>query len=193
MLIRALLTNEFMGVPRRLNAIEATIREMKIDIESLKTDVAILKTDVGHMKGDILEFRLPRRVRSFLSQKLALRRARIMQSIIAIEADPNLTEPVAEAYENGAITLEQESRIDVTDIILRTQRSSDRSTVWVAVEASNTINEDDINKARQSADTLRLVFDEDTLAVVVGYNIHQADMRRAGNRGVEVFVLEPES
>ena len=63
-------------MPLRLDRIEADIREMKVDIRKLKTDVAGLKTDVADLKGDCLEFKLPRRIRAFLSQKLALRGAR---------------------------------------------------------------------------------------------------------------------
>ena len=52
LLLRALLTNEFRGMPLRLDRIAADIREMKVDIRKLKTDVAGLKTDVADLKGD---------------------------------------------------------------------------------------------------------------------------------------------
>ncbi|MCE2540012.1 MAG: hypothetical protein J4G16_06380, partial [Acidobacteria bacterium] len=57
LLLRALLTNEFRGMPVRLDHIEADIREMKVDIRRLKTDVAELKTDVAELKTDVAELK----------------------------------------------------------------------------------------------------------------------------------------
>ena len=53
LLLRALLTNEFRGVPLRLDRIEADIREMKIDIRGLKADGKVLKADVEVLKADV--------------------------------------------------------------------------------------------------------------------------------------------
>ena len=44
LLLRALLTNEFLGMPARLERIEKDIAELKADVAVLKTDVAVLKT-----------------------------------------------------------------------------------------------------------------------------------------------------
>ena len=57
LLLRALLTNEFLGMPARLERVEADVAEMKIDVASLKADVAVLK-------GDGLEAKAYRQVRS---------------------------------------------------------------------------------------------------------------------------------
>lgn len=44
LLLRALLTNEFLGVPARLDRIEKDVAELKADVAELKTDVANLET-----------------------------------------------------------------------------------------------------------------------------------------------------
>ncbi len=233
LLLRVLLTNEFLGMPahldrieadiaelnRRVTHIESDVAELKTDVAELKTDVAELKTDVGELKtdvaelktdvaelktdvsglktdvaslkGDNLEFKLPQRIRPFLSQMLALRRARIMQSALGVDRSPDLIESVATAAETGVITLDQETRIDATDAILRARRRNDGSIVWVAVEASNTVDGYDIDRARQAADALRAVFDEDAIAVVMGYAILAEHQQHAESQDVEVFILEP--
>ena len=260
LLLRALLTNEFRGMPARLDHIEADIREMKVDIgrlkadvgqlktdvaelktdvaelktdvaelktdvaelktdvaelktdvaelktdvaelktdvadlktdvAELKTDVAELKTDVADLKGDCLEFKLPQRSRAFLSQKLALRGARIMQSPLGLELGNELSEAVEQAADDEMITAAEETRILATDLILRARRKRDRSTVWVAVEASHTIDGYDIDRVRESADILRRLFGTDSVAVTVGYGVRASEQRRAGDLGVEVFVIE---
>ena len=53
LLLRALLTGEFLGMPVRLERIEKDVTELKADVGQLKTDVAELKTDVGQLKTDM--------------------------------------------------------------------------------------------------------------------------------------------
>ena len=50
LLLRALLTNEFLGMPVRLDRIEKDVAEIKAEVTELKTDVAELKTDVARLK-----------------------------------------------------------------------------------------------------------------------------------------------
>ena len=57
LLLRALLTNEFLGIPARLDRIEKDIAELKADVAQLKTDVAQLKTDVAELKTDVAELK----------------------------------------------------------------------------------------------------------------------------------------
>ena len=202
LLLRALLTNEFLGIPIRLERVEADIAELKADVAVLKADVAVLKTDVAELKvdvaelktdvavlkGDVLEMKLHRRIRPLLSQRFNLRRARMMQSPVQ-DTSPELFEPVEDAFDKGIITDPQETRISETDLILRAQRKDDRTVVWVAVEVSNDIGQRDIDRARQSADALSVVFRQDALAVVAGYRIHPQDQARADTTDVHTLLV----
>ncbi|MYC32182.1 MAG: hypothetical protein F4X64_03275 [Chloroflexi bacterium] len=210
MLLRAMLTNEFLGMPARLDAIEKDVAEMKIDIAALKSDVAALKSDMVEVKADVaelktdmadvkngvryligsdLEVKLHRRARARLSQDLRLRRPEIMQSQL-LEPTPDLARPVDEAYQSGIITAEQEERITETDLVLRAQRRGDPATIWIAVEVSATIDAHDIQRARETADALAAVFGTDTIAIVSGYWIDQRDQARANAADV-VYVKVP--
>ena len=212
LLLRAMLTNEFLGMPARLDAIEADVAEIKArvstlqrdvttlksdveilkdDVTTLKSDVEILKDDVATLKGDSLEVKIPRSIRPYLSQKLALRRPRIMQSAVTVEPDRELRDAVYRAVDENVITEDQEDRISMTDLILRARRRDDgAATVWVAVEASNTINRHDIERARESADALRAIFDQRSIAVTMGYAIREEDLRLADTAGVDVFIVD---
>ena len=194
LLLRALLTNEFLGMPARLDRIEKDIAELKADVAELKTDVAELKTttrtlvnDVGYLKGSDLEMRVHRRIRPLLSQHLGLRRARIVQSALH-QAPDDFEAGVAQAADEERITGEQEHRILATDIILQA-RGRDRGSVWIAVEVANRINGADISRSRQSADTLAAVFGDDALPVIVGQRIDPADRQRAEAAGVRYIPL----
>ena len=169
---------------------KSDVAELKSDVAELKGDVAELKSDVAELKGDSLEFKLPQRIRPFLSQKLALRGARIMQSALGPDQGNELSEAVERAADAGVITDAEETRILATDLILRARRKRNRSPVWVAVEASHTIDGYDVDRAHESAGVLRRMFGEDPVAAVMGYAVRADDRRRAEELGVEVFVLE---
>ena len=202
LLLRALLTNEFLGMPARLDRIESDIVELKADVRQLKADVSQLKTDVRQLKGDVhqlkndvgslkgsdLEMRVHRRIRPLLSQHLQLRRARIMYSGLH-EAVAEFDDSVAAAAEAGRISPEQEHRIIATDIIVHAQRRLERTPVWVAVEVAGRVGGDDIRRSRESADTLATVFGEEALPVVAGYRIDGPDRNRAAAAGVRYLEI----
>ncbi len=185
LLLRALLTNEFLGIPARLDRIEKDIAELKADVAVLKTDVAVLKTDVAQLKIDVsylkgsdLENRLHRNLRSIVSQRLDLIRPRIMQSQL-LEPINEFADQLYDAYREGRINQEQYVRVERTDFIMRAQISDNHAPVLVAVEASVTIDAHDIQRARDSADALATVFGIETIAVVAGNLIDPRDTVRA--------------
>ena len=217
LLLRALLTNEFLGMPIRLERIETYVAELntrlkavetdvavlktdvavlktdvavlKTDVAVLKTDVAVLKTDVAVLRGDMLEVKIHRRIRPLLSQRLGLRRAQVLQSPVQ-DTHPELFQPVEEAFDAGSIDDGQETRINATDLIVRAQRKADRTPVWIAIEVSNAISQRDLERARQAADALNAVFLQDALAVVVGYRIQPQDQQRGDEAGVRTLLVE---
>ena len=190
LLLRALLTNEFLGMPARLDRIEQDIAELRADVAGLKTDVAGLKTDVAYLKGSDLEHRLHRKIRPLISGALALKRAQIVQSMVQ-EPNRDFLDRLEDALENGRITEGQDARIEATDFILQAQRRDDRTPVWIAVEASYRVHANDIQRVRASADALSAVFDSEAIAVVAGYVIDPPDAERAKASGVRCLPVSP--
>ena len=189
MLLRAMLTNEFLGMPVRLRAIERDVAEIKGRVGTLERDVAEMKIDLAALKGDSLEVRMHKWVRPFLSQKMGLRRPHVVHGA-AGETDRELQEAVYEAADTERITAGQEVRVFATDLILRAQRESGRTAVWVAVEASNTLDGRDVERAREAADALQAVFGEPSTAAVMGHAIRAEHRELAGASGVEVFIVD---
>ena len=183
LLLRALLTNEFLGMPARLDRIEKDIAELKADVSGLKTDVA-------QLKGSGLEHRLHRRIRALTSRALDLRRPRVVQSPVQ-ETEEDFADRIEEALDSGRITEDQEARIEATDFIMHAQRRTDRAPVWVAVEASNRVHAGDVDWARATADALQVAFGADAVAVVAGYGIAPLDAKRAKAARVRYLEVSP--
>ena len=164
--------------------LKTDVAELKTDVAELKTDVAEIKTDVGALKGRDLEYSLHRRIGVLTSQKFGLRRPEIVQAPVQIPMSDFYNE-VEDAVDDGRITEKQRTRIHNTDVVIHAQRKSDLALVWVAIEASHTVHNNDISRARASADALRAVFGEEAVAVAAGYSINAADTERAEAAGVE--------
>ena len=188
------------SVDARFAQVDARFEEMAAQIAKLAESTNVrfgevfarldkIQDDIGHLKGDSLEIKLHRTIRTLLGQRLGLRRAQVMHSGLQ-ETSSRLYEPVESSLEVGRITEEQEARINATDLIVYARKNEDHRQVWVAVEASNTVGEHDIERVRVTADALETVFGVEALAVVIGYSIGQQDRQRADEAGV-VYLEAP--
>ena len=152
----------------------------------LEADVSQLEADLAQLKESALENRLHHKIRALASEALGVGRPRMLQGPLQETAD-EFADRVEDAWESGQITDRQNARIAATDFIMHA-RYRDRAPVWIAVEASIRVDAGDIHRARATADALRAVFDDDVMAVAVGYSIDPLDEERA--KAAHVIYLE---
>ena len=185
------LKADMVEVKADVKGLKTDMVEVKADVKGLKGDVSDLQTKVGGLMGSDLERRILTLLPPLLSQRLGLRRTRTIHH-------PNLTPSLESAFissieraaDEERITDSDEERLRVTDLVLHARRKDDDAEVWIAVEASGTIGQDDVDRASQSSAALRAAFEEDAVAVVVGYRIREEDRERAEADGVTVLVVE---
>ena len=176
-------------VPERLARVEEDVAVLKEDVGTLKDDVKVLKDDVGRLRGKSHETDFARTATSLLNRELGFRRITVVHgNVIAI---PRYAEEFHDkafaAADDGVITDGQLQRIFDTDVIAHCRRPGETEPTWVAVEVAARVDEDDINRAAQSAQALRLAFSEDALSVIAGERIDPQDATRAKQAGV-VFI-----
>lgn len=153
-----------------------------------------LETRQDKMWGDWIEAKLPQKMPDIVSRAFDVRRPYTVLSArygAASFRGRQFEEEVSKAADSGVITDDDETRLLVTDLIVRSQKKSDRSTLWFAVEASGVINRDDVERARQSADAIQKVYSQDAIPLVYGYDIRDEERELAVKTTVQVF-LDPE-
>ena len=192
LLLRTLLTDEFLAMPARLIRMDDDISVLKTDVAELKTDVADLKTDMtsvkndlGYLKGRDLERDLEKLAHGRLTSQLNLQGMRIIRGPTA----GAMPEAFNTAIATDGLSEAERGRILDADMVLQATQRSTGQRVYAAVEASFTVNESDVDRARLTADILGQVFPNDLMvAAVYGVEFPEQLRERADNAGVLVFL-----
>ena len=184
---QAILTEELLALP----AVFSTFAlEMRTDFRRLESGQKRLSDRVDSIRGTSLEQRLSTKLVPLLGREFNVRRVYPIWSPGVIDVSGNTREfldRVEQALEDGIVDDDEEARLRVTDLVMRSQRKADRSTLWFTVEASGVINNDDITRSQQSANAIRKIYGEDAVPIVYGYGIHEDQVRLAEELGVEVY------
>ena len=160
-------------------------------MSDLQTAVRSLVDTMSKLRGDMLESKLTSKIPPLIAQQFDVRRVYPIWTNGLLPVHPRIEEfekALEEAADEGKITDDDETRLRVTDLIVRSQRRSDRSTLWFAVEASGVINANDITRAKHSADVLREIHAQAAIPVVYGYQISDRYRELADDLQVPVFL-----
>ncbi len=179
-------TTQISSLTTRMAENATRMDAQDVRTQSIEDTARWIHNAVVELIGDKLEREAAHSITPRLTQMLGLRRTRVVYHKNLIPDNAFLT-LVEDATEAGKITDEQEGRVKQTDLIIRARRKADGLRIWIAVEASGTIAETDIERAANTASALKAVFDEDTYAAVVGYRIRSEDEDRANAAGVIVM------
>ena len=197
---RELLTEELLALPQRFSQYaESTDRRLD-SLEKgqrrLESGQRRLENQVNALRGDALETKMPTRLCDMMSDSLDIRRLQIFwmarHQTPPMSRSEQFVQTLENATDNGTISDVQEGRLTRTDLIVRSLRESDGSRLWVAAEASGVIDQDDIERARQSALALSKIYGEDAIPAVYGYRISDQQRQQAaaapGLQEVHIFL-----
>ena len=190
----SVLKTDMAEVKADVSVLKTDMVEVKADIGGLKTDVSVLKTDMTDVKakldrqtGIILEQRAHRIILNIAKDHLDLTRGSILKSDF-IDMGRRLRDGIDDAEEKGLITEDEADNLRLIDLIIRGRRRSDRVHVHVAIEVSQTINNDDITRARDRAKTLAAVTGTEAIAAVIGAIVNPPQQALAHREGVQVVI-----
>lgn len=147
---------------------------------------------LGSYLGDLLENRLHGRIVPLIANRFGLRRTIILKSRF-FQMDSDLYEQLDAAEDAGQISLRQNCQLQLTDFILRGVRKDTREPAYVVVEASRTIKEYDISRARERADILAAVTGSTAFPATIGNLVAEPQESQAADSAVAIIqVPEPE-
>ena len=183
----------------RLTRLETDTAELKSDMAEVKADTAELKVGlrrlegrvgslagtVGRLQGAELERKIHANIAGMVCTPLGIRRPRVLKSILAATV-PELFDLLEPALDDGRITRAQFDRLMQTDIILAA-REGNAQPVYVAIEISRTVHDEDLDRARERADILAAASGLPALALVIGYIIPPPQRRKAAELAVHLM------
>ena len=206
---QAILTEELLALPAVFNAFASEIRSdirrledgqkrledrqerLEDRQEHLEERFTRLEYTVNSLRGTNLEMRLTTKLIPLVGREFNVRRIYPIWTpgVIAVLGNTKeFQDRVEQAMEDGIIDDDDEIRLRVTDLIIRSQSKSDRSTVWFTVEASGVINDDDITRSKQSATAIGKIYGDDAVPLVYGYGIQEDQVKLADELGVQVYI-----
>ena len=157
--------------------------DTRLDEQGKKLDS--IDTRLDSFRGYALENAMASRLRQRIGRLLDLKRVRVVRQtrhiVLPLRRGENFHDSLDAALNDGRILDSEYTRIEDTDLVVTALRNSDNSRVYIAVEASGTINDDDISRARQSAGILNKMYNEEAIPAVYGFSIEapQTDLARA--------------
>ena len=135
---------------------------------------------------------LPRLAREYGVVRIKAVSADSSRSAVRVSSvwETRFEEAIDAAFDTGRITAEEEGIVSRTDIVARGRRGVDGPDLWFAVQASVTIDDNDIERAAVGAGALRKVSGDDAAGVVYGRRIAAQQRVRADELGVAVMLDE---
>ena len=174
------------------------LKEHSDSLRILRENVTTLDGKVDDLKAMVRGEQVERKAFKVVSGRLGRitdKRIRRIEPILtqsgAIYYNMQNLWPVQDARADGKISDSDHDRLMVTDLIFRAYFQ--QTLHLFPVEVSNTIDEDDVDRAVRSADILKKVFDDaETTPIVAGTMISPWVEMHAEKLGVEVvtFVLD---
>jgi hypothetical protein len=151
-------------------------------LDTLTGSVQRIEGTLGNLIGSAYENHAARRAPRLIARYLRMQRAQVLQAP-NVGYNAHLDNMVNESVINGAITDQQAQELERADIIVMAKYNQDQ-TVYVAIEASVTVDDTDIDRAHERAQIMGRLAGMSAHAAVIGQDISPPNRQRAAELGV---------
>ena len=182
------------GIAERQERIETNVAEIKIgqarhdaDIAELKAGQQRMQSDINRLSGSEYERRIARSLRRNSRHHFGISNGRLVQSI-TIPNNNHIPNLLDQTFDQGVIGADDADNAERTDIVIHCT-DSDHRPAYVAIEASVTIETQDIIRARERADIISKAAGIPATAAACGSRIDEETSALAGQYGVTVIIV----
>ena len=180
------LNGKVEGLAADVGDVSQNLRALNGKVEGLAADVGDIKIQVGHLVGSDTERRTHSNIVNLASEHFSLNDVQVCRSQI-VPMNRNLQGAINKAALDEKITEEEANHLRRTDIIIHGFDKTKRQRVYYAVEVSNTINNGDIERAKNRAATLEAISGTPCYPAVVGSVIDSRQERFAEENLVRIL------
>ena len=165
--------------------LKATTGRLETDVAELKSDMSKVKGTVGRLEGAELERKIHAHIAGTVCQHLEINRPQVLQSVV-VSPVPELFDILDAAQSAGRIDRPQFLSLLRADIIL-SARDLEAQRIYMVIEISRTVHDDDLTRARERADILAAASGASVLALAMGYIIPPPQRRKAAEMGIHLL------
>ncbi|MDE2788386.1 MAG: hypothetical protein OXL37_17245 [Chloroflexota bacterium] len=181
------MANDITELKAGQERIEARQVRAESDLAELKAGQNRMQGQLNNLTGTDYERKVVKRAPRAARRYLGLRDVGVVYGI-DVSGSIDIPALLEKATESRAITDEQADEVERADLILKGARTGNEE-VFVIAEVSMTIDDSDIDRARNRANILNDASGLPTLAVVVGAAISEANRGRANYSGITVIIM----
>jgi hypothetical protein len=158
---------------------------LKQDVTVLKQDVAVLKQDVSYLKGEFGRF-IGKEFERTIRERYYAYFGRILRKSKLIPFEEII--PLLEtAEEEKIITEDQKVSALQLDLLIKGEIKKVKKEVYLAIEVSYSLQEDDIERAIERAGILAYVLKSEVIPTIVAVEIKEEIQKSAENKGAFVI------
>ena len=172
-------------------ALTDSVEGLRGDVEGVRGDMVGLGTDLGHLKGLGVESVLQGRVMQTIGSRMNIDEPAVLVSMqLPNRMDAGFKSLVEEmaGSDSPVISRSDQTRILETDLIVQGRNNAAQVEAYLAVEASYTIQFNDITRVIDTRIALEKLFPEaEVTGAVFGVVISDDDKRLARRNGVRVY------
>ena len=167
--------------------LKGDVAELKVGQARLEGAVSRLEGQVGNLRGNSYEQRIGDTISSIMTDRMNIRVRALKRSNLA--DDSEFFDLLHGAEGRGVISRQERNDLANADIVLQERGRPDADPLYVVIEVSTTVANDDVIRSHERASILQRATGTRTIPVVVGANVDEARQRLALERNVTLITV----
>ncbi len=177
------LTEQMVALTACVDTLTARVNALTEQVRDLKGQMNRWTGRVGNLDGAELERKVSVNFANFANFQLGLNQVQVLKSAV-VHTHSELQTLLLSAVNQKLLTDNEASQIGFSDIVLLASRRDSACSVYVVIEVSRSIADNDIVRAERRAQALARASGMEVMPVIIGARISEKQQTLAENRNV---------